>query len=92
MSLQSGANYVHPLNGPHKTGFIESNLQPKLPTLQPSLPNKLTNAAGQVHPQAGLPGVWANHHQEPKLPVEPCPAADVSPFLSRSIYPRLFLV
>ena len=92
VSLQSGPHYVHPLNGPHKTGFIEPNLQPKLSTLQPSLTNKPTSAAGQVHTQAGLPGVWANHHQEPKLPLDPCPAADVGPFLPRSVMSSLFLM
>ena len=77
MSLQSGVHYVYPLNGQHRA-CLESNVEP---TMQPSLPIK----AGQVHPQAGSAGAWANHHQEPKLPVDPSPDPDVDLFLSRSI-------
>jgi len=81
VSLQSGAHYVHPLNGQHRA-CLESNLQPKLATLQPSIP---IQPGGQGHPQAGSDGAWATHHQEPKLPVDPCPAADVGLFLSRGL-------
>ena len=89
VSLQSGAHYVHPLapKGPiGQRSRLESNLQPNLATLQPSLPIKATHAAGQVHPQAGLPGVWANHYQELK---DPCPGTDLGNFLSRSVMPCL---
>ena len=78
VSLQSGAHYVHPLNGHHRA-FLESNIEPKLATLLPSLPIKVANA---VYPQAGQDGAWANN-QEANLPV--CPAANVDFSSSRSI-------
>ena len=80
VSLQSGAHYVHPLNGHHRA-FLESNVEPKLATLLPSLPIKAVNA---VLPQAGQDGAWANN-QEANLPVDPCPAANVDFSSSRSI-------
>merc|ERR1712192_28553 len=73
VSLQSGAQYVHPLAPKGPIGG-HRNLQPNL-----------TIKAGQVYPQAGLPGVWANHQQEPKLPVNPSPATDLGHFLSRGL-------
>jgi len=85
VSLQSGAHYVHPLapKGPiGQRSRLESNLQPNLATLQPSHPVKATHTAGQVHLQAGLPGVRANHYQELK---DPCPGTDLGNFLSRGL-------
>jgi len=80
VSLQSGAHYVHPLNGHHRA-FLESNIEPKLATLLPSLPIKAANA---VLPQAGQDGAWANK-QEANLPVDPCPAANVDFSSSRGL-------